>query len=85
MPTGLPSPPQTPSNWCHIPQRVYGYGRRQWDFTPSESIYFGIGGYPGFNMRDALQERFTGLDFRDELVLRNARGAISFRFSVRFS
>lgn len=88
-PTPLPPPPQAPtfipSNWRRIPQRVYSYGRRQWDFAPSESVYFGIGGYPGFNMEDALQERFTGLDFRDEPVLMDARGAISFRFLVRVS
>ena len=84
-----PPQPQTPTflphNWDRIPQRVYDYGQKQWDFTPSESIYFGIGGYPGFNMRDALQEHFTGLNLRDELALRDAPGAITFRFSVRFS
>jgi len=84
-----PPLPQTPTflpyNWHHIPQKIYGYGRRQWDFAQSESIYFGVNGRPGINMRDALLERFTGLDSRDELVLQDASGAVSCRFLVRLS
>ena len=85
----MPPPPQTPTfpppKWYRIPQNIYSYGRRQLDFVPSESIYFGVNGHPGVNMRDALLENFAGLDFRDELVLQDASSAISCRLSVRLS
>jgi len=88
-PIPLPPPPQAPTfpphNWNCIPQRVYDYGQKQRDFIPSESIYFGVNGRPGVNMGDALSKRFAGLDSRDELVLQDASGAISCRFSVCLS
>ena len=82
-------PPQVttllPYNWCKIPQKIYGHGRRQRYFTPSEFISFGVNGRPGVNMGDALQERFTGLDGRDDPVLQDASSAISCRLLVRLS
>jgi len=36
-------------------------------------------------MGDALRKRFTGLDGRDDLMLQDARGAISCRLLVRLS
>lgn len=65
-----------------MPQRVYGHGRRQWDFKQSESIPFSVYGFPGINMEDAFRERFTGLDGRDEPMFQNSAGAISCRFLV---
>jgi len=88
-------PPQIPTsvddrafyapNWRKIPQEVYNHGRKQWGFTPSEPILFPVNGCPGLNMGDALRKRFTGLDGRDDLVLQDARGAISCRLLVRLS
>ena len=66
-----------------IPQEVYNHGRKQWDFTPSECIYFGVNGHLGMNMGDALQRRLMNLDGRDEPVLRDGGSAISCRFLVR--
>lgn len=74
-----------PSNWHEIPQNAYDYGRKQWDFTPSEDISFSVNGCPGINMGDALQKRFAGLDGRDELVLQDASSVISCRLSVGLS
>jgi len=80
-------PPQTaalpPPIWHKIPQKVYDHGRKQWDYTPSDCISFGVNGYPGMNMRDALRKRFTDLVGRDDLVLRDAGSVISCRLSVR--
>ena len=90
--TSLPSPippPQAstlpPLNWYRIPQKAYGHGRKQWDFTPLGCITFEVNGFPGVNMADALQKRFTGLVGRDDRVLQDASSAISCRFSVRSS
>jgi len=83
----IPPPPPTfpPPNLYRIPQDVYDHGRSQWDFTKAESISFGVNGYRGINMGHALEENFTGLDYRDELVFRGASSAISCRFLVRLS
>ena len=74
-----------PSNWHRIPQNVYDRGRKQWDFTPSEHIPFGVNGCPGVNMGDALRKRFAGLDRQDEPVLQDASSVISYRLLVRLS
>jgi len=74
-----------PPNWHKIPQKTYDHGRKQWNYTPSECISFGVNGRPGVNMGDALRKRFTGLDGRDDPVLRDAGKVISCRFSVRLS
>jgi len=74
-----------PLNWRRVPQKIYDYGRKQWDFTPSESISFSMNGRPGVNMGEVLRKRFTGLDGRDELVLQNASSAFSCRLLVRLS
>ena len=74
-----------PPKWYEIPQRPYDHGRRQWDYTPSDPILFQVNGYPGVNLGDALRNNLTGLEGRDDLVLQDARTAISCRFLVRFS
>ena len=87
LPPPIPQPQAItlpPPDWHRIPQKTYNYGRKQWDFTPSECISFGVNGRPGMNVGDALRKRFTDLDGRDELVLQDANRAISCRFSVRF-
>ena len=76
---------QPPPHWHKIPQNPYDRGRKQWNFTPSEDISFGVNGRPGMNMGDALRERFAGLDGQDELVLQGASNVISCRLSVRSS
>ena len=86
----LPIPaPQTPTfpplNWYRIPQKPYKYGRKQWDSKPLGYIPFSVNGRPGLNMGDALHQRFTDLDGRDELVLQDAPNAISCRLLVRLS
>jgi len=84
----MPPPQATtllPPNWYKIPQKIYDHGQKQWDFIPSECISFGVNGRPGMNMRDALHKRFTGLDGRDDPVLRDATSAISCRLSVCLS
>ena len=77
--------PFYPSNWRKIPQKVYDHGKKQWDFRPSQPIMFHVNGCPGVNMGDALRKKFTGLDGRDDLVLQDARHAISCRLWVRSS
>jgi len=90
VPISLPPPmppPQAatfpPPNWFKIPQELYGHGKKQWDFTPSGSISFSVNGFPGVNIGDALHNKFTGLDGRDDLMLQDANSAISCRLSVR--
>lgn len=80
-----PPPSTPPPNWQRIPQNAYDHGKKQWNFTRSEDISFGVNGRPGVNMRDALRKRFTGLDGRDELVLQDASSVISCRLLVRLS
>ena len=84
-----PTPSQTatfhPSDWRKIPQKVYGYGKKQWDFRPSEPVLFHVNGRPGVNMGDAFRKKFTGLDGRDDLMLRLAGDAFSCRLWVRSS
>ena len=80
LPTSLPPP-----NWYRIPQKIYDYGRRQWDFIPLEDIYFRVNGRPGVNMGDAFRRRVAGLDGQDELVLQGASSVISCRLSVCLS
>lgn len=48
-----------------------------------EPILFQVDGYPGVNMEDAFRNRFTNLEGRDDLVLRDAVGAFSCRLLVR--
>lgn len=79
----LPIPPQAPvltRYWVPVPQRIYNLGRKQWDYSHSEAILFGMKAFPGINLHDALQKRFTGLIGRDDQVFRNTAGAISCRF-----
>jgi len=71
-----------PPNWRKIPQEAYNYGRRQWDFTPSETIFFSVNGRPGVNVGDALRKAFADLDGRDDQVLQNMGSSISCRLSV---
>jgi len=74
-----------PPNWRKIPQKVYDHERRQWDFTPSEPIFFSVNGRPGLNIGDALRENFMGLEGRDDPVLRDVGSTISCQFLVRLS
>jgi len=55
---------------------------RQLDFERSESINFNVNGRPGVNVGDILRKEFTGLDGRDDPVLREAASAISCRLLV---
>lgn len=71
-----------PLNWTRVPQRDYNHGRRQRNFERTDPISFNVDGHPGINMGDALRKMFTGLDGRDDPVLRDAGGAISCRFLV---
>ena len=71
-----------PSNWRKIPQTVYGWGKKQWDYQPSEPILFHVDGRPGVNMGDALRKIFTGLDGCDDPMFRDAGDAFSCRLMV---
>lgn len=76
----LQSPPLAQSfalRWVEVPQRTYGH--RQWDFKPSEPIFFSVNGLPGINLGDALRKHFTGLDGRDDPMFEKKAGAISCR------
>ena len=72
-----------PSNWRTIPQKVYGWGKRRWDYRPSEPILFHVDGLPGVNMGDALRNLFTGLDGRDDPMFQGGVEAFSCRLMVR--
>ena len=80
----LSSPPVTalPPDWIRVPQRVYNHGTKQWDFRPSEPVFFSTGGRPGVNLRDALRKKFNDLDGQDDPVLQDSAGAISCRLLV---
>lgn len=77
-----PPPPQPitfdPPKWQEIPQRRYK--QKQWDFKPSRSTLFEVNSFPGMNLGEALRNRFTGLEGRDEPVLQGAKNAIACRF-----
>ena len=86
----LPTPPpqaitSPPCNWYRIPQEAYSHGKRQWDFVPLQCISFEVDGFPGMNMRDAFQKRFTDLVGRDDQVLQDSPAAVSCRLSVSLS
>jgi len=86
LPLPIPPPQATtfpPPNWHKIPQRPYDHGRKQWDFTPLESVSFSTNGRLGVNMGDARRKKFEGLHGRDDIVLQDAGGTVSCRFSVR--
>lgn len=82
-PIAIPSPARTflPPGWYQIPQAVYDFGTKQYDFERSESVSFHVDGCLGQNMGDALRNQFPGLCGRDDPVLQGARGAISCRMS----
>ena len=85
-PSPIPSPQSAifpPFNWKLIPQNIYGHGRKQWGFRPSQSVSFSTNGFPGMNMGDAFHKRFAGLDGRDDPVLQDASDVISYRLLVR--
>ena len=82
-PSIYPQPVTFPHHWREIPQKPYDLGRKQWNFTRLESIFFPVNGSLGVNMGDALRGKFAGLEGRDDLVL-HGTGVISCRFSVRF-
>jgi len=78
LPPPIPPPPVVtfpPPNWYKIPQKLYGHGKKQWDFTPLVPISFSVDGFPGVNMGDALNKIYTGLEGRDDLVLQNSSSA----------
>ena len=85
-----PSPPLHPSQpitfeppkWHEIPQRPYDFGRKQRGYTPSGPILFQVNGFPGVSMGDALRGTFTSLENQNDLVLQDAKMAISCRFLV---
>jgi len=66
-----------------IPQERYIHRAGDGRFLQSDDIIFSVGNAPGFNMNDALFERFTGLDGRDDPVLENAGGPVTCRLLVR--
>ena len=70
-------------NWVKIPREIYGRGRYQRDFVPSESISFEVKGRPGINMGDALRREFAGLHGRDDSMSLGVGDAITCRFLVR--
>jgi len=72
-----------PPDWYRIPQKVYDPKRWQRDFRELERIHFVVDGYQGVNVRDALDQVFTGFDGRDDPVLQDADDFISIRLSVR--
>ena len=82
-PSIYPQPVTFPHHWHEIPQKLYGPGRKQLNFSQLESIFFQVNGSPGVNMGDALRKKFVGLEGRDDLVLHGTK-AISCRFSVHF-
>ena len=90
LPPPLSLPPTQPAtplppNWHEIPLTPYNHGRKQWDYTPSGPVLFQVKGCPGVSLGNALRKKFAGLEGRDDLVLQNAKKAISCRFLVGFS
>jgi hypothetical protein len=88
LPPSLPvlqAPTFLPPKWHKIPQGAYNHGRKQWDYTQLEPILFQVNGYPGVNMGEAFRNKFTALEGRDDLILPDARTAVSCRLSVRLS
>ena len=85
LPTPAPSQKTTgcPFNWRKIPQTVYGWGKKQSGYQPSEPILFHVDGRPGVNMGDALRNVFTGLDGRDDPIFQDAGKSFSCRLMVR--
>lgn len=87
-PLPLPSPhifTFQPPKWYEIPQRRYNRGRKQRGYTQSEPTLFQVVGFPGVNMGDALRGKFDGLENQSDLVLQDAKMAISCRILVRSS
>lgn len=74
-----------PPNWHMVPQKIFGHGQKQRKFTPSEGVSFKVDGFPGMNMRKALEKKFEGLVGQDDIVLQDAKKAASCRLLVRFS
>jgi len=72
-----------PPDWYRIPQKLYDRKQRQRDFREPERIHFVVDSYQGVNVRDALDEVFTGFDGRDDPVLQDAGDVISIWLSVR--
>lgn len=87
LPTPIPSHNATgcPSDWRKIPQTVYGLGKKQWDYRPSEPILFHANGRPGVNMGDALRKTFTWFDGRDDPMFQDPGDSFSCRLLVRSS
>lgn len=79
-----PLPPQPmiflPPQWHKIPQKRYK--QKQWDFRPAEDIPFHVDGLPGVNMEEALREKFTTFEGRDNSVLLDMGVAFSCRIWV---
>ena len=83
----VPAPSQNAtgysSNRRKIPQTVYGWGKKRWDYLQLEPILFHVNGHPGVNMGGALRDEFTGLDGRDDLMFQDGVDAFSCRLMVR--
>lgn len=81
-PSPFPSPGPTflPPVFWKIQQLPYKQGREQWDFRRVKSVVFRVNGYPGVSVVDALRNKFSALEDRDEPVLQDGRTAFSCRF-----
>jgi len=68
-----------------IPQREYD--RQKTDpllrHVSQEVILFSVNGKCGFPLENALKERYTGLDRRDNKILVDSKSSISIRLEVR--
>jgi len=72
-----------PINWTRLPQETYTSGTKDGSFSRRKGVTFGVNKSRGFNMQDALNKLFTGLDGRDDHVLEDAGGPVSCRLLVR--
>ena len=67
-----------------IPQRKYG--RKKANLSAphemQEMILFSVNGKCGYPLADALHERYTGLDERDEKMFVDSKSAITIRLEV---
>jgi len=70
-----------------IPQREYDGQRTDPLFqrTTQEVILFSVNGKCGYPLENALKERYTGLDRRENSILVDSKSSISIRLEVRSS
>jgi len=78
----FPSAAEFPTNWIRIPQRIYNYGHKQFDFKRLGPIIFSTKDHLGINLGDAYRKNCTRLNGRDDPMLPGISGVISCRLLV---